>query len=636
MQKLHLLESSEAPFSPRISGDRPVKRNFFRSVRAWYFFVLHVLIVITFGLLAIFQLDGKSFPTSLSASASSIAHNIYHGKLRQSDVTTLISAALVVTRFTVNVCNATAAQRCLFILLEKCGITLRQIERLFCYEQGPAGFGLYQLAATLLLLLFIPAQLSAPIAQGAITWVPKTVFNPAIFNVSVNTAGQGPSYDALRESSDVRGFSKYRASGLAVLHGFTGDFYSVREVNDVPSRRWISSMKEHGKVNASKEYQALPADTKVGKAVFPFFQMQNLTWIDYQSSFEHYLDLNNGLFNVSARTNPLAKSLTGNAAILRDAPLSSWLSSWPNATTVKNTYTIAMVAGQPSDGVCANDSSTFGPLPLVKQYLDSTNNSTNCYLFAQAEVTAGTVGCSNCQVVAPGVVERPGDAPGPFDLHADDLVDIVFGMLPETMLAIVTANATYAPTFGNLDGFLAGSFSAAYQASWNDLVDRLATGGSTSNISLPYDDMEAVVNAGRIHIWVVLHILILVAGLILFAMQWQCEQPAVIDFAAVSLLTDAGSILRSNDAAGIRTASSISGKDSARVGKLVMRQQGSSELPARHRVLKRMNETDDDLRSWRGSSHQRSFSDLSMLRDRRSSRHSTWQSQPTGYERVEE
>ncbi|KAK8176970.1 hypothetical protein IWX90DRAFT_4281 [Phyllosticta citrichinensis] len=631
MQKLQLLESSNTHVEPRTSSDQPVNRDFFRCVRAWYFFALHIIVVITFGLLAVFQLNGKSFP--LDSPGLSIAHNIYYGKLRQSDVTTLIAAALVVARFTTNVCNATAAQRCVFILLEKCGITLRQIERLFCYEQGPAGFGLYSLGATLLLLLFIPAQLSAPVAQGAISWRPKTLFDPADFNVTVNTADEGLKFNQFRNSSDVRGFSKYRASGLAVLHGFAGDFYSVRGGNDVPSRRWISAMKEHGKVNASGEYQALPRETKVGKAVFPFFHMTNLTWIDYQDSFTPYLDMDNGLFNVSSSANPLAKSLIGNAAILRNAPSSTWLSTWPNATILDEGYTIAVVASQASDGVCANTSPAFGPLPLMKQYLDASNDPNNCYLFARVEVTAGSLECSNCQVVAPGVVERPGDAPGDFALQEDSLLDIVLGMLPETMLAIVTANATYAPTWENLEGFLAGSFSAAYQASWNDLVDRLATGGSTSNISLPYPEMEAVVDTGRIQTWIILHLLILVAGTILFAMQWQCEQPAVIDFAAVSLLTDAGSVLRSNGAAGIRTASSISGTESKRVGKLVMRQQGSSELAARHRVLKKVNETEDDLRSWRVSTQRRSYSELTLLQEQGSSRQSTW-SQSDGYQRV--
>ncbi|KAK7511311.1 uncharacterized protein IWZ02DRAFT_107062 [Phyllosticta citriasiana] len=634
MQKFQLLESSDAQYQSRASSDHPVTRNFFRGVRAWYFFPFHVLIVVTFGLLAIYQLDGKNFPMPSDSSASTTAHNLYHGNLRQSDVTTLITAALVAVRMTGNVCSVTSAQRCLFVLLEKCGITLRQIERLVCYGQGPAGFGLYSFAATLLLLLFIPAQLSAPIASGAITWDPTTLFHPEDFNVTVNIAGQGPEYDEFRESSSAREFSKYRASGLAILHGFAGDFYSEREGNDVPSRRWISAMKEHGKPNASKEYQALPQKTKVGKAVFPFFHMKNVSWINYQDSFVPFLDMDNGLFNVSSFANPLKTPLNGNAAILRDRPLSNWLlSTWPNATALNDSYTIAMVASQAADGVCRNYSPTFGRLPLVNQYLDVSSENQNCYLFAHVEVTAGSLECSNCQVIAPGVVERQGDEPGYSLLQKDPLVDIVLGMLPETMLAIVTANATYAPTWENLEGFVAGSFSAAYQASWNDLVDRLAIETSSSNISQPHEKMQAVVNSGRIQLWIGLHLLILVSGTILFAIQWNCKQSAVIDFAAVSLLTDAGSILRSNEAAGIRTASNISDTESKRLGKLVMRQQGSSELAARHRVLRKINDADEDLQSWAASTNRRSFNDLTLLSEQGSWRQSI-RSQSEGYQMI--
>ncbi|GME28571.1 hypothetical protein GTA08_BOTSDO12878 [Neofusicoccum parvum] len=476
MQDLHQDQSE-----PRRPEDGPAPPGMFRGVRAWYFFPLHAIFVIGFGLVALLVLDGKTFPTSSDAPLGTTISHIFRGKLRQADVTTLISAALVLVRLTLNVCSGTAAQRSIFILLEKCGITLQEIERIFAFEQGPLGTNGFKVGTVILLLLLVPAQLSAPLAQGAVSWEPELSLKPADYNVTLNVAGAGDAFAEFKEPiSEYRDFSTHRASGLAVIHRFGPDFYSVTDAErKVPSRRWVPALREHELSNHTKGYQALPDNTTVFNTTLPFFRMSNFTWIDYDDSLHHYLENNNSLFNVTTNDNPILTSLPGNAVILRDSPMESWISEWPKASRLANsTFKIAVLAervgGQDSSDTCTGQSVKFGALPSNKPHsIIGPTNFTNCYLFAEVSVTAGTTQCYDCSIIAPGVLERPGNATFDFAVSEDPLLDIIMGMLPETMLGIVTANATYSPTWENLPGYLAGAFSAAYQASWNDLTDRL-------------------------------------------------------------------------------------------------------------------------------------------------------------------
>ncbi|KAL0255107.1 hypothetical protein SLS55_009636 [Diplodia seriata] len=617
-----------------------------RLTRAWYFFPLHAIIVIVFTVVALAVLDGKTFPTSSDAPFGTTITHIFTGQLRQADVTTLVSAALVLVRLTLNVCSSIAAQRSIFILLEKCGITLQEIERIFSFEQGPLGMNGFKLGTVILLLLLIPAQLSAPLAQGALSWEPQLSLRHADYNVSLNIAGPGDAFNEFKAHDEPRDFSIKRASGLAVIHRFGPDFYSVVDSDKkVPSRRWAPAFREHELSNQTKGYQALPGNTSIGNTTLPFFRMSNLTWIDYDDSLEHFLAYDNGLFNVTSPMNPLRASLPGNAVILRDSPIHTWTTAWPNATLLNTTFKIAVLAER-LDGsnsvttpTCPGTSTVFGALPKTKPHTAvGPTNFTNCYLFATASVLAGTTPCLDCSIISPGVVERPGNKTLPFTLHPDPLVPIILGMLPETMLSIVTGNATYAPTWANLPGFLAGAFSAAYQASWNDLTDRLAlppdTHSATSNISLPHYPLRAAVDGPRVRTWLALHSLVLAAGALLALLQARCRHPPVVDFAAACLLTDPQPVVRAADAAAVRTAARVDARNSERVGALVVREEGGGAL--RFRVLKRKRdgvvvgggEGRDkfgewggwggaaDIRGRRAARKRESWSDLSLLSGR--------------------
>ncbi|KAL1641515.1 hypothetical protein SLS58_006020 [Diplodia intermedia] len=614
-----------------------------RLTRAWYFFPLHAILVIVFAVVALAILDGKTFPTSSNAPFGTTITHIFKGQLRQADVTTLVSAALVLVRLTLNVCSSIAAQRSIFILLEKCGITLQEIERIFSFEQGPLGMNGFKLGTVILLLLLIPAQLSAPLAQGALSWEPQLSLRHADYNVSLNIAGPGDAFNQFKNHDEPRDFSIKRASGLAVIHRFGPDFYSVMDSDEkVPSRRWAPAFREHELSNQTKGYQALPGNTSIGNTTLPFFRMSNLAWIDYDDSLAHFLAWDNGLFNVTSPMNPLRASLPGNAVILRDSPIHTWTTAWPNATLLNTTFKIAVLAerldGSNSAPTCPDTSTVFGALPKTKPYTAvGPTNFTNCYLFATASVLAGTTPCLDCSIISPGVVERPGNKTLPFTLHPDPLVPLAMGMLPETMLSIVTGNATYAPTWANLPGFLAGAFSAAYQASWNDLTDRLAlpdTHSATSNISLPHYPLRAAVDAPRVRTWLALHLLVLAAGALLALLQARCAHRAVEDFAAACLLADPLPVVRAPDAAAVRTAARVDARDSARVGALVMREEGGGAL--RFRVLKRKRDgvvvggdklgewggwggwggAAADIRGRRAARRRESWGDLSLLSGR--------------------
>ncbi len=101
----------------------------------------------------------------------------------QSDITTAVSSGIVILRFFSISWLAAMVWRCIFILMERGGITLGHIESLLTWQihlhprrkssQGPQ-VGLF---ISIILLAAFPCQLSGPILTGSITWSPSNQFS---------------------------------------------------------------------------------------------------------------------------------------------------------------------------------------------------------------------------------------------------------------------------------------------------------------------------------------------------------------------------------------------------------------------------------------------------------------------------
>jgi len=97
------------------------------TLKAWYPFLIHLVACVLLFITIDQWVDGHSFKTGSPPS-------LFTFDLYQTQVTGLISLALVIIRLLAGSCTALLIWRTIFILLEKRGITLTELVRLDNYR----------------------------------------------------------------------------------------------------------------------------------------------------------------------------------------------------------------------------------------------------------------------------------------------------------------------------------------------------------------------------------------------------------------------------------------------------------------------------------------------------------------------
>jgi hypothetical protein len=142
-------------------------------VWAWYLLPLHLISALAFTAIMVFVINNRNYP--VCDNEDTWLHSLLNCGLAQSDVTSLISAALVLIRLVTSAWFTTSAWRGTYILLEKRGMTLAQMSNMVMFHWPGFSNGLgsgYTWLTAAMFLLIIPAQLIAPLASGSVSWVP--------------------------------------------------------------------------------------------------------------------------------------------------------------------------------------------------------------------------------------------------------------------------------------------------------------------------------------------------------------------------------------------------------------------------------------------------------------------------------
>lgn len=188
-------------------------------------------------------------------------------------------------------------------------------------------------------------------------------------------------------------------------------------------------------------------------------------------------------------------------------------------------------------------------------------------------------------------------------MYANPLNEAIMQMIPELTHTMANFNISQAPTWGEgpLRGFVTGTLSAAYQASWNSMVERFNSTSATTKVQLPSPVLRARVNSKRVCVWIVLHLLTLVAAALLVILQRCCVNEAVVDLVAACLLTDPTDILRTPEGSQICTLGAIPGESSRKIGDIMIREKVSDDRSVHRRVLWRKEKVVEEKMSMLGS-----------------------------------
>ncbi|KAF4992032.1 hypothetical protein FDECE_13839 [Fusarium decemcellulare] len=545
------------------------RHEWIQLISQWYLVCLYMVYTIGVAFGMTLWLNGRSFAVADDDS------NPFSGKLTQTDVTTLISVALVIARTICAAWQALAAWRCIFILLEKTGLSLSEASCLASWRlpaltlfrslhSDRADHNTARLVAVLVLILAWPAQFANPIASGAVSWIPSRAYEPNSTSLSLGTPTTSFGWSWYVTYGQSRDVIVKKSAGQASLTMATQRNTSG-EINPVPPAQRMSP-----------QFTSYPNGTALKNATVPIFKIESLQWVENRTTLPDEITKailfdRSGYLNISREDSMLQQTIVGTSALLKDSP---WIPPPSDRLPAPKVFSGTMYAaiyvsrnnnhGQ-ADWNCKDGNSEFDPLPPGIDFMGNSwdNDMTDCIAVAKVRLTAGVTECrqessrpssdSSC-ILSSGVLMASNStvSPGP-------LVYEVFAMMPEVQ-ALVAALSLHVPgtLTNNLEAYLRNSLTQSYQGTWSALADFFADTAHEvqTEVRKPSLLLEAQVTTWRMYLWLGINLLLVVSGLFLAVIQSSCNAKTINDPVIATIMMDSSEVII-EDKSGLCNATDI-------------------------------------------------------------------------------
>ncbi|KAF7536549.1 hypothetical protein G7054_g4426 [Neopestalotiopsis clavispora] len=517
----------------------------------WYLPLAYLVYTVLFTWVIVFWLNGKSFAVDGSPGI--------HEGVTQSNVTTLVSVALVVARIISSTWQALAAWRCVFILLETSGLSLSEASHLISrrlptftllspLSSRGANHAWTRTIAILVLILAWPAQFTNPIANGSIYWIHGTITTSISFNTPSSPSNALSWYYRFPDSRDSLVKASAARAGLALvaLNNATGSSLVP------PAQRIVPNLNSY------------PAQPVIKNVTVPIFKIEEFEWITNVTELpERILEAvhnsQSGYLNISKYTGPLEQAIAGTSALLKDeawrAPSDLRLHPAKPLTSEERYAAISISRywnqGNAAKYDCHSAESVFDPLPEHLGLINNpwSNNYSDCIAVAKIKVSAGVTNCwqenpspstkPNCLLTNGIVLANNATVSG------DVLLPEVLAAMSEVQGLVAALGLRYTNTMhGALEAYLRNSLTAAYQGAWSALVDVVTDPdhNTQTNIWQPSSLLEARVLTGRMYLWLIINNLLVLSALLLFVTQSHYKVHLVKDLIAAAIMIDSSEV----------------------------------------------------------------------------------------------
>jgi len=517
------MQDGPTPASPSTKESSPEGSHSWLAwaFRSWFLLLAHTICSIAISLAVALAINGYN-------AIDTSTPRYLDGKLylRVSDVTTLISVALVINRFFTTAWTAVSIWKFRIILKHKTISRLSPLSEpqlLFMqkYKLPPwARYpfqlprGVWSWIILLILLCILPQQFIAPLISGAVNWNPVSV--PGSARITVNSTNPGATSI---EYEQYTGYADYNIALRQQVISRALGFASLAWSDSSNILGNGTSLTGNGCRHVVND-DGLTTNSTLLNSIVPCIRIHNIDWETspssvYPADFSKLSVVNNSLWLDS---NP-GQVMLFNPDLLWNP------TSYPVSIPVSSTQTLAVsITGENSTfSNCTNapPSSRFGNLENVSPYLSYSWYC--CYGFAKVSITAGVTTSPVSIYLSSSVVEDQ----TPIDqvtFEPNKWVQEALWLLPDLMNQLSFANSSRFPTWNNLDGYAENMIRQAYLAAWDALsqtFDDLSAVNSTISIAIPAESrIQASVSNTRVFAWLGVSLLILVGGILLLALPF--------------------------------------------------------------------------------------------------------------------
>lgn len=528
---------------------------------------LHFLVVIILTIAIKFYIGGHDFNLQFRRSFARFSP-------LQSDITTAVSSGVTISRIFAAMWSTSTAWRCVFILMEKGGIFLEQINRLltwqFYYDGRPTSSRKASLLISIILFASFPSQLSGPILTGSITWTPSHRFlEGQPINISTSYTIDWSTYNfsdpTFHLSHDYFNKVAYSAEVSTASNLVPIAWPRQGSQDDEGTMKRVTSTVAH-----------LPINSTLKNVTLPYFAVTNLEWIkDPWNELPQTLILS--VQNLSFY-NPFYRRDVGPAFAMIPH---NWSSPTPPPVpftgTVMETRLLTGVYSDSNDGFPCNAQSPFGEISKGMGFANITTTFSTesridaCYIFAWITYVAGAAMCTDCRVASWLTVQNDTSLTVLPDMMTMDAL----GMMPLVAKLMTEKNVSIPKACNNLDGYVSGLLARSYAAAWTFLMDEYVDKYPgremvETEVQVAVSTSKANVSSGRVLLWLLLNLMFTLSGLLFLFLQSRCSQPVIVDASMAALLLDTSDVLHMRNRALCNFSRLV--KDDKNIGYLELRQ----------------------------------------------------------------
>ncbi|KAG8822796.1 hypothetical protein FRC17_009461 [Serendipita sp. 399] len=317
----------------------------------------------------------------------------------------------------------------------------------------------------------------------------------------------------------------------------------------------------------------LPINSTLANITIPFFAVDSFEWInDPESTLNStLLDIitrwDSGFLNYTSPDNPLSSSVGGYVALLPSTNNNN--NSWDDVisdsavaqrTTWEGARYVAITLGNVKrGGSCEGQTGQFfDHVPTeVKSYQPSTPSSTGsipCIAFARVDIRAGAGDCTDCRIASPLVLRNQSE----ISLQPDYLTEPTLHVMQEVSSALKSMNMTPASPHQQeeqrrMAKFINDTLTQAYCGTWSALAAYdIGGGGGGAAVTLATNattfapDSQAVVDLGRVALWLMLNLFIAICcGIIALLQAMAGDRRVLVDATLAALLMDTTAVVES-------------------------------------------------------------------------------------------
>ncbi|OAP58632.1 hypothetical protein AYL99_07722 [Fonsecaea erecta] len=542
----------KTPLQPSIDDNKPTSQQTVNTngvsdpnsksrlppkVKAWTILLSHLAVCTALALSIALAINGYEALDDDSAS-----HATYvDGKLilRVADVTTIISAVLVVVKLLVGAWSTLTVWACGHYLLSTAAPSpdpktttpskAKEVSWMVRWKLPPwlhprSGMpkNPRQWVISVALLITAVQTFIAPIITGAVNWTSTPVSEP---DARVSVA-------AVDSTADFGGWKWYnypfnppgldRKPYLRTAAGYASLVWGDQTTLSPNG----TSLTGNGCRHVVQSHDTVGPNSTLLNATIPCIRIHSLEWYkaDYEVPRAEWVYVADSSDLSIVDDPPSSYYRPGTTVVFDDYVLRNKSQDWyskPAPTIFSKMQTVGMmvkrVANQ--DPPCsALDPTIFGSVDHLGRYLlnwgDSTNG--NCYFIGRVNFTAGVTVSPQAKYVSNRVVED--------QTPLDEVVFVenpwaqeAVWLLPDLMTMVAVMNSTLLPTFDNINGYVELLMRQAYLAAWDMYHDSF----DEDQIGHVYTAIPSVsrqlaeVSFARVFAWLAMCVLMTIFGALL-------------------------------------------------------------------------------------------------------------------------